>query len=64
MGNVRARAHFWFKHQQKTLQDTKTKFDEIGLFSEINRNRRLILEKRKRPGRDLNPGRAGDSRLY
>jgi len=24
----------------------------------------LFLKKKKRPGRDLNPGRAGDSRLY
>ena len=40
---------------QKVLQDAKINVNERNFFSEINLNGRLIFEKRKRPGRDLNP---------
>ena len=44
---------FRFKHEQKTLQTTKIKFDVIWRFFKIKLNQRLIFEKKKRPGLDL-----------
>jgi len=38
--------NFWFKHHQKTSQDMKVDFDEIGLFSEIKLKNRLICENK------------------